>query len=52
MTVQELIDELQDVDGDIEVEVTVPLDGLDAEQVLTDFTLALQNGRFTIHATS
>jgi len=52
MTVQELIDELRDFDGDVEVEVTIPIPGLDAEQVLTDFTLISQNGRFTIHATS
>lgn len=52
MNVRELIDELSDVDGDIEVEVTVPLPSLDAEQVLTELTLILQNGRFTIHATS
>lgn len=52
MTVHELIEELKTVDGDIDVEVTVPVPSMDAEQVLTEFTLVLQNGRFTIHATS
>lgn len=52
MTISELKEELEGLDGDIEVEVTVPLPALDAEQVLTEFTLILQNGRFTIHATS
>lgn len=52
MTVDDLILELEGIDGDIEVEVTTPIIGRDAELVFTEFTLILQDGRFTIHATS
>lgn len=51
MKVRDLILELEDVDPDVEVEVAVPLRGLDVEMVLSELMVILQNGTLQIFAT-
>lgn len=49
MLVKDLIRELSNVNPELEFEVTVAIDGMDAEMVHDEFMFILQNGRFTIH---